>query len=238
MARKPTVVFLHAMGGSHRMWDAQVEALATDYNIVAPDLPGHGLNKTRFTMEAAADQALRAIRINSAGPVHLVGASLGASVALHVALAAPARVAGMILSGTMIQVPHGALRAQRIVTSLFPVRALAIASARAVAAARPQDRDALMTDIVQAGRRTQLDALRALRTDDIGERLGRLTVPTLVCCGARDQLNLPSVDILVEAIPHATKKIIPDADHLWNLQRPKQFTQLIRDQVESTNQPK
>lgn len=231
MGARPTIVLLHAMGASHRMWDPQVEELAGDCDIVAPDLPGHGLNKTRFTMESAREQVLKAIRINSSGPVHLVGASLGASVALHVALAAPARVAGLVVSGTMIDVPRSALRTQRLTTALVPLRGLAVASARMVNPARPQDRDAFMIDIVRAGKRTQFDALAAIRSDDLADRLERLTVPTLVCCGERDRLNLPSVETLVEKIPHATKKIIPDADHLWNLQRPKQFTKLIRDFV-------
>lgn len=229
MGDRPTIVLLHGMGGSHRMWDPQVEELAADCEIVAPDLPGHGLNRTRFTMEAAREQVLKAIRINASGPVHLIGVSLGASVALHVALAAPARITGLLVSGAMVGLPVKALKRQRTVTTLTPLRALAVASARMADPYRTQDRDAFIVDIVQAGKRTQLDALDAIRSDDIGERLGRLTVPTLICCGENDRLNRASVDVLVDKIPKATKKIIPGGEHLWNLQRPKQFTNLIRE---------
>lgn len=231
MSRKSTLVFLHAMGSSHAMWDAQVDELAGEYDILTPDLPGHGHNKTRFTMENATEQVLRVIRTNTSARVHLIGASLGGSVALHVALAAPARVAAQLLSGTMIDVPRTTLRAQRLVTRLAPLGGLAMASARAVNPARTGDRDALVTDILRAGKRTQLDALRALADDDVRQRLGRITVPSLVCYGERDRMNLPSMEVLATQIPHATKRVIPDADHLWNLQRPDDFTQLIREFV-------
>ncbi|ADD42512.1 alpha/beta fold hydrolase [Stackebrandtia nassauensis] len=231
MSRKSTLVLLHAMGSSHAMWDAQVAELAGEYDILTPDLPGHGLNKTRFTMDTAAEQVLSVIRTNTSGRVHVIGASLGASVALHVALAAPARVAGLLLSGAMVDVPRWTIRTQRLVTRLAPVQGLAVASARAVNPARPGDRDALITDIIRAGKRTQLDALRALVKDDVRRRLGRITVPSLVCCGDRDRVNLPSMEVLAAEIPHATKRLIPDADHLWNLQRPEDCTKLIREFV-------
>lgn len=229
MSRKSTLVLLHAMGSSHAMWDAQVAELADEYDILTPDLPGHGYNRTRFSMETAAEQVLRVIRANSSGRVHLVGASLGGSVALHVALAAPARVAAMLLSGTMVDVPRRMLRTQRFVTRLAPIQGLAVASARAVKPAREADRDALITDIIRAGKRTQLDALRALTADDVHRRLDRVTVPTLVCCADRDRANLPSMKLLAERIPHATQRLIRDADHLWNLQRPDDCTKLIRE---------
>lgn len=213
------------------MWDAQVEQLAQEYDLLTPDLPGHGRNKARFTMDTAAEQVLSVIRTNTSAGVHVVGASLGGSVALHVALAAPARVAGLLLSGTMVEAPRAALRMQRFVTRLAPLNGLAVASARAVNPARGGDRDALITDVIRAGKRTQLDALRALAKDDVSQRLGRITVPSLVCCGDRDRMNLPSMEVLAAKIPHATKRVIPDADHLWNLQRPGDFTELIREFV-------
>ncbi|MGH8881033.1 MAG: alpha/beta fold hydrolase, partial [Stackebrandtia sp.] len=224
MSRKPTLVLLHAMGSSHAMWDAQVSELAGEYEIVTPDLPGHGLNQTRFTLDSATDQVLRTMRTNTSGPVYLAGVSLGGTVALHVALAAPARIAGLLLSGTMVEVPKAALRAQRVVTRLTPLRGMAVASVRAVNPARAADRDALIVDIIRAGKRTQLDALRELATDDVRNRLGRVTAPTLVCYGDGDRANLPSMDVLADEIPHATKRLIPDAGHLWNLQRPEDFT--------------
>lgn len=211
------------------MWDAQVEALAGECEIIVPDLPGHGLNKTRFTMESATEQVLKTIRVIASRPVHLVGVSLGASVALHVALAAPARVRGLLVSGAMVGLADRTVRSQQVSTRLTPLRVLAVAAASTANPARTQDRDAFIADIVRAGKRTQLDALAALRADDLPERLNRLTVPTTVCCGDRDRLNLPAVNTLVSTIPHATEKIIPDADHLWNLQRPELFTELVRD---------
>lgn len=43
----PTVLLLHATGFHARVWDAVVDALPTDYTILAPDLRGHGRSPHR-----------------------------------------------------------------------------------------------------------------------------------------------------------------------------------------------
>ena len=44
-ADKPTLVFIHGSGGSHVLWENQIDAVADFANTVALDLPGHGRSK-------------------------------------------------------------------------------------------------------------------------------------------------------------------------------------------------
>ncbi len=47
VAGQPAVVFIHGAGQSHLTWPLQVRTFAYDgFNVLAPDLPGHGLSKS------------------------------------------------------------------------------------------------------------------------------------------------------------------------------------------------
>ena len=91
-----TVVLLHGFGGTRRTWDGVAALLdAERYRPLALDLPGHG--------EAAAERPLTFERcvssVLAAAPERFVlcGYSMGGRIALHVALAAPGRVARLLL---------------------------------------------------------------------------------------------------------------------------------------------
>jgi 3-oxoadipate enol-lactonase len=222
-----TVVFLHAMGSSHRMWRPQLDALAGRYQVVAPDLPGHADDQSRFSMSAAVS-AVRARTAQSQRLV-LVGCSLGATVALRVALTEPRRTAGLLLSGTMVTAPRTAMAIQSAVTAVLPLRWTAALSARMVRPAPPLTAAQFAHDIRRAGKAAQRDSLRELLRDDVAPRLGDITAPALVCCGERDRMNLPSAQLLAQRLPAARLNIVDGGDHLWNLQQPARFSALLED---------
>ena len=109
-----TLVLLHGFGGTHRAWDGVIERLQDErYRPLALDLPGHG----------AEAQAARPITFAScvaailaAAPERFVlcGYSLGGRVALHVALAAPARVAGLCVIAANPGIEDARERATRL----------------------------------------------------------------------------------------------------------------------------
>jgi pimeloyl-ACP methyl ester carboxylesterase len=84
-------------------------------------------------------------------------------------------------------------------------------------------------DMRSAGKHTYLAGLRELARTDLRSRLDQITAPTLVVCGERDKVNLPSSRELADGIPNAELRTIPGAGHLWNLEQPDVFTALLRD---------
>ena len=89
---RPTVVLLHGVGLDHTMWDPVVALLAGDADVVTPDLPGHGARPPApagVTLADLADGVAAEVPPGS----HLVGFSLGALVAQHLARYRPDLVA-------------------------------------------------------------------------------------------------------------------------------------------------
>lgn len=81
---KPTILLIHGAGGSGSHWSTIASHLS-NYHILAPDLPGHGIARAYpFSVPEAAD-ALRSLILKRAhgGVAYVVGFSLGAHVAIH-----------------------------------------------------------------------------------------------------------------------------------------------------------
>jgi len=94
------VALLHGLGSSCRDWQFQEVALEDRYRVVAVDLPGHGSSaqpRRTVTIESMADDVAALLAEIDGEPAHVVGLSLGACVALRLALQAPARVRSLTL---------------------------------------------------------------------------------------------------------------------------------------------
>ncbi len=97
------LVLLHGFGGTHRIWQAVIDALLAtrpDLSILAYDLPGHGKNldapgagpPKRGAELIAADLKRRGIE-----RYHLAGHSMGGAIATLIACAEPDPVASLTL---------------------------------------------------------------------------------------------------------------------------------------------
>jgi 2-succinyl-6-hydroxy-2,4-cyclohexadiene-1-carboxylate synthase len=103
------VVLLHGFSGTRRAWDGVIARLDRErYRPLALDLPGHG-------QAPAASFAGCVASVLAQAPVSftLGGYSMGGRVALHVALAAPERVARLVLIACSPGIEDSAERAAR-----------------------------------------------------------------------------------------------------------------------------
>lgn len=99
--RGPALVLLHQSPQSGAALQPLIETLATRYTVFAPDTPGFGDSDPLpqpdiDTLGAALNEALDALRIRQCG---LYGVHTGALIALAATLAAPARIAHLVLDG-------------------------------------------------------------------------------------------------------------------------------------------
>ncbi len=98
----PPLLLLHGFTESGRMWDPFVKALAGKYQVLVPDLRGHGGSTNpggQFTMRQSARDVLALLDHLKIGRVRAVGASAGAMTLLHMATQQPDRVEAMVLVG-------------------------------------------------------------------------------------------------------------------------------------------
>jgi 3-oxoadipate enol-lactonase len=238
------VLLIHAGIADSRMWEPQVKALANDLDMIRPDLRGFGdseLPPVPYSMLADIIALLDRLEVNRA---HVVGCSMGGTLAIDFALEHPQRVERLVLVGSGVSGSNlGA--------------ADSVLFAEVEAADKAGDMDSVNRAEVRlwvdgprrpegsapaAVRELVLDMNgRALRTDwDSAQnqpldppaitRLSEITAPTLVIVGDQDLPHAAAnADLITSKIASARTVVIKDAAHLPSLERPEEFNRVLLD---------
>ncbi|MFC8391643.1 MULTISPECIES: alpha/beta fold hydrolase [unclassified Streptomyces] len=93
------VVLLHSGFADHRVFDAQIPALAAGYRVIAPDVRGHGASANATAPFRWADDLAALLRHLDTGPAVLVGVSMGGAIATDTVLEYPELVRAVVACG-------------------------------------------------------------------------------------------------------------------------------------------
>ena len=223
------IVLIHGSGADHSHWPDELAELE-GYNIYFLDLPGHGQSPGpgRDSVIAYADVVTAFIVQRGLTRVTLFGHSLGSAIVQVLALHQPNWLEAIVLVGAGARLKvipalieqletHFPAAVEQICRSLFGPEA----PPALVAAERQRY---LATD----WRLIRADFL-ACNSFDVMERLGEITVPTLVITGGADGLTpIKYGQFLKDNIPGARLVIIPNAGHLVTREKPAEFIQALR----------
>jgi 3-oxoadipate enol-lactonase len=229
------VVLLPAFGIDRSMWRDQQQSLGSmGYCVITMDLPGLSVAaESAFSMTSAADAIADTLQ-HLRRPAHLVGISIGATLAVQVALDHPDVVASLLLSGGQA-CPGFAGRLEWWVARAIPEKLLVGEVPSAVKKSHPELAKKSVAMQMAIGKRRLVAALDAFSKVDLRPRLAQIHVPTLVVCGTKNRLSLRGSRAFVAGIPSARLDLITDVGHVWNLEAPDQFTQTVDDFIQSTS---
>jgi pimeloyl-ACP methyl ester carboxylesterase len=105
---QPSVVFIHGAGMDHSVWTLPARHFARHgYNVVAPDLPGHGRSAgpQLTSIEAMAQWLQHLLDALTIDQATMVGHSMGSLAALAFAARQPNRTRTLALLGTSAPMP-------------------------------------------------------------------------------------------------------------------------------------
>ena len=231
------IVLLHGFTQTGRCWAPVDEGLARDHEVVRIDAPGHG-----GSSDVRADLSETARLVAEAGgPAIYVGYSMGARMALHVALEQRTVVRGLALIGGTPGIVDPAERAERRRRDRAlaqRVRTEGVGAFLAFWLAQP-----LFAGLPPAGRfdderrRNTAEGLASsLELAGTGSqaplwaKLAGIDVPTLVVAGADDTRYADIAQRTARAIgANAEAALVPGAGHTAHLERPEAFLQVLRD---------
>ena len=235
----PPVLLLHGLGSRAADWMPQIQVLAPHYRVLAVDLPGHGaspLPPGSLTIEAMADAAAAVAAAVCTAPAHVVGLSLGACVAIRLALQAPEHVRSLTLVSPFARVSAGGpadlvrIARRLLLLGTAPMPTLAAHVARGLFP-WPDQRalyDAAAASLAATSRRGYAAALRALARFDARGQLAAIRRPTLVVAGDRDRVVPLGAKLRVaSAIPGAQMVVVPASGHATPYDQPAAFNRVL-----------
>jgi pimeloyl-ACP methyl ester carboxylesterase len=239
-AQRPLVLCLHSSGSSSRQWQPLADRAGSRFNVIAPDLHGHGagpawLGEPAAILEADTVRIARLISVDR--PAHLVGHSYGGALALRIAAHFPERVRSVTIyepvtfAALRDHLPRG--------REALDVQALGRTVARDVAGGFATHAARRFADYwsgagtyaaMPASRRASLDRrmpavaahFTALWSDDVGlADLRSCRVPLTLLSGNRTRATTRRIAELIRFVrPDASGGLMTAMDHLGPITHP------------------
>lgn len=252
----PTLLLLHGFGSSTFSWRKVTEPLGRGARVIAFDRPGFGFSErpavtaslNPYTPEAQTTLTLELMDALNIGQAVLVGHSVGAAVAVELALAHPERVAGLVLVSPVLRSggPSALVRTvfntpQATRVGPYIVRQFAEEPGFELLRRRYADPSTL-TDADIAGYQRPFGATnwdqalwevtKANRPVDLLPRLGELQVPTFVVAGAEDEIvPLEQQQQIAEAVG-GDIEVLEGCGHALQDECPQRFLGAVRPWLE------
>lgn len=223
-----SIVLIHAVRSSRTMWKGQVRRLRErGYEVIAPDLPGHGLRRGEtFTLESALatlDEAVEAC----AEPPLLVGLSLGGYLTLHWAGTHPGRLAGVVAADCTIVPGPATARLYGLWMSMKDWLPGDSDARVARAFARQHTRKAAKRYYGGGRAHGVVGAVvRLIGSLDLLTDVAAIDVPLTFVNGEHDPFRRHEA-LFLEAARDGELIILEDAGHIANLSRPKRFARVL-----------
>lgn len=227
---RDVLILIHGAGGSYLFWPPEIRHLSGG-GILAIDLPGHGESSgdCEDAIEAYAHTLLKFMDRLEIDQAVLGGHSMGGAIAQRMSLDYPERVKGLILVGAgvklrvhsqLIEDCSGPETYSRAVSQILEWSFSQHADQKLVSLAGERMKD-IPPSILESD-------FKACNAFDIHEVVGEIKQPTLIICGADDQMMpVKFSEYLAEKINGSRLEIIPEAGHMVMLEKPLVVTGLI-----------
>lgn len=236
-----TLVLLHGFGGTHRAWDPVLPELDHErYNPLVPDLRGHGTKSA--VRPVSFDGCVADVLAAAPARFVLCGYSMGGRIAQLVALAAPERIARLVLVATSAGIEDATARAERIAAD----RALADEvegmtgeefadrwqSQPIFAGTPPEAAAAWRADLLRSDPRGLAEALRTIgggAMEPFWDRLPALTMPVTIVAGARDEKFARwATEKYPALVPHAEVHVLEGVGHGVPREAPRELAAIVQ----------
>jgi 3-oxoadipate enol-lactonase len=232
----PYVLLLHGLGANASSWILQIPALSkAGYRPLAVDLPGFGQSSYEgggWSIQSVAEQVESLIKELKNEPVHVVGLSMGGTIAQQLAFNAPQLIRSLVLVSTFAVLRPNTLRGwfyflrRLIVMNFLGLRAQAEIVAQQIFPDphNQQMRELLVETITQADPHAYREAMASLGLFNSTRQLSTIKAPTLVIIGEKDTTVSPARQrLLVDGIPNARQVIVSDAGHAVPVEQAETF---------------
>jgi 2-succinyl-6-hydroxy-2,4-cyclohexadiene-1-carboxylate synthase len=244
------LLLLHGFTGSARTWSPLTEAWSERYRVIAPDLLGHGgsdapADAAAYGLPRQAADIADLLALLEAAPVTVLGYSMGARLALVLALEHAAAVGRLVLESPSAGITDPRARARRRVADEQLAQQIERDGVEAFVAhweARPlfASHAALPAEVAarqraERRRHTASGLAASLRGAGQGimtplhDRLAEIAVPTLVLAGALDETGLERARAVGSGISGARFEVVADAGHTPHVESPDAFLRVTDD---------
>lgn len=237
------ILFVHGFPLDHSMWEAQLDSLARSHRVIAPDLRGFGASKIAegtVTMEEYSDDLAAILNeLHVTAPIAFCGLSMGGYIGWQFFQRHRVRLGSLILIDTVAKADSEEAAAQRHKTAETVLAQGSEVMAKVMpdklfAESTREHKPAIVENVKTVIRKTAPSSIAAAlrgmaKRPDSTPVLKQIDVPTLVICGAEDQITPPKeMRKMAAAIDEAEYAEVANAGHMTPMEQPEAVTTAIR----------
>jgi pimeloyl-ACP methyl ester carboxylesterase len=216
-----TLVLIHGVNDQAGSWFAVAPSLAQTYRVIVPDLAGHGESDPSagpLPISLLVERLHAVIGRETAGPITLLGNSLGGWIAMLYTLAHRDRVSRLVLESA------GGLNRPLVSPMVARDRDEALVILRNVHGPRYTPPEWVVDALLLRAADSPMLRMTELVEHFLEDRLGDIRVPTAVLWGADDGV-VPRdyAEALRDGIRGSTLHVIEGAAHIPHMQQPERF---------------
>lgn len=245
------LVFVHEFAGDSRSWDFQVRFFARRYRTIAFNARGYPPSDVpedpgAYSQQRAVDDIKGLLDCLKIPKAHVCGLSMGGYATLHFGLSYPERALSLVVAGA----GYGSVSADRekflkdveLTARRFQDDGMAkTAEIYAKGPTRVQfmDKDPkgwqeFYDQLAGGSAKGHALTLRGVQLTrpsifDLGGRMEKLEVPTLIVTGDEDEPCLEPALFMKRKIPRSGLVVIPKSGHAVNLEEPEAFNRAVLD---------
>lgn len=243
LGERPLLVVGPSLGTSSVLWSDAATLLSDDYDVVAWDLPGHGVSPAAtetFDVAGLADSVVDLVDAIAPGETfHYAGVSLGGATGLQLGIKHGERLKSLSVqcTGAKIGTPEAWLeRAETVRSQGTPLMIQGSAQrwfAPGFMDREPERSSRLLHALRDTDRFSYAFCCEALAGFDVRDELGSITVPTQAVAGAEDTVAPPSlaretVDGITAGGGTANAVTLEGVAHLAPAEAPAHVAELLR----------
>lgn len=235
----PWVVLVHSLGTNMDLWDPQVAAFGADYRILRYDLRGHGGSGAPtppYRMDDLAGDLLGLLKHFGIARAHVVGISLGALLALEVAIRKAPEIASISVCDSRADMPAEFAKAiddRNILIRGKGMTAIADAMTErwltpATRKERPAIAEKVRDMVLAASVEGFAGCSEAIKGSGLMERMDAIRLPSLFVAADQDGgLPIEVMRAMQLKVPGSGFGVVPAASHLSNLEQPEIFNAMV-----------
>ncbi|HET6673965.1 MAG TPA: alpha/beta fold hydrolase [Nitrospiraceae bacterium] len=227
------VIFVHGVVTTSNIFPKYVGAYQPDFRGIAVDLRGYGDSDkppTGFTIEHFANDLIKLADSLHIKKAVWVGVSMGGMILQRLALDHPERVRALVLVSTT----DGAMILDRDIPTIGAPRDYAQVSKEMIIDSFPPGTPAAayqpLLDRIPTWNATVIrEALASMSQFNVRGRLSRITAPTLIMVGVKDDVATPAIAKGIQAQIPGARLVEFETGHFMMAEDPERFRAVLGD---------
>ncbi len=234
------LILIHAGFSDRRDWKHQIKDFGEKYQTIVYDQRGSGNSSTIETAFSPAEDLKTVMDHLKIEKTHLVGHSIGGTIALDFALQYPEKVLSLVLVASGLNGYSWSKEYLELMQSIWKIpqpeimtESFLSAPFHAMGIRDPIIKSEIETITVENFRKVLTWKTFDIRDihwffADANTKLKDLKIPTLVIYGDKDSADIKNIArIFIENIKGVKHAIIRNTDHLLNFENPQELNRLV-----------